>query len=113
MRSANFWNVTIPRILTIYSFAVFVFLWIGFAIALMTNIVLLDQLWNWVRALHLSIAGDHPLGAFSAHYGWVVDLGIILANDFPLVGDSRIGGLDIPACVQFDQRRSRQRIFNE
>ncbi|PKO08323.1 MAG: hypothetical protein CVU40_16205 [Chloroflexi bacterium HGW-Chloroflexi-2] len=23
MRSANFWNVTIPRILTIYSFAVF------------------------------------------------------------------------------------------
>jgi hypothetical protein len=59
------------------------------------------------------IAGDCCLGAFSAHYGWVVDLGIILANDFPLVGDSRIGGLDIPACVQFDQRRSRQRIFNE
>ena len=53
MRSANFWNVTIPRILTIYSFAVFVFLWIGFAIALMTNPVLLDQLWNWVRALPL------------------------------------------------------------
>jgi hypothetical protein len=53
MRSATFWNVTVPRILTIYSFAVFVFLWIGFAIALMTNIVLLDQLWNWVRALPL------------------------------------------------------------
>ena len=60
-----------------------------------------------------SIAGDHRLGAFSTHYGWVVDPGIILANDFPLVGNSRVGGLDAIASVQFDQRRSRQRIFNE
>jgi len=48
--------------------------------------------------------GDHRLGAFSAHHGWVVDLGIIMADDCALVGNSGIGGLDIPACVQFDQR---------
>ena len=48
--------------------------------------------------------GDHRLGAISTHYGWVVDMGIVLANDYPLVGNSGIGGLDIPACVQFDQR---------
>ena len=51
-----------------------------------------------------SVAGDCCLGAFSAHHGWAVDLGIILAYDFALVGNSRVGGLDIPACVQFNQR---------
>ncbi|PKO08324.1 MAG: hypothetical protein CVU40_16210 [Chloroflexi bacterium HGW-Chloroflexi-2] len=34
----------------------------------------------------------------------VVDLGIILTNDFPLVGNSRVGGLEAIASVQFDQR---------
>ena len=29
---------------------------------------------------------------------------MILANDFALVGNSRIGGLDAIASVQFDQR---------
>ena len=49
-------------------------------------------------------AGDCCLGAFSTHHGWVGDLGIILANDFALVGNSRVGGLDAIASVQFDQR---------
>ncbi len=53
MRNSSFWNVTLPRIMTIYSLVIFAILWIGFAIVLLTNPALLDQLWNWVRALPL------------------------------------------------------------
>jgi hypothetical protein len=53
MRSATFWNVTVPRILTIYSLVVFAILWIGLAFTMIFNPALLDQIWNWVRALPL------------------------------------------------------------
>ena len=53
MRSATFWNVTVPRILTIYSLVVFAILWIGLAFTMIVNPVLLDQMWNWARALPL------------------------------------------------------------
>jgi hypothetical protein len=43
-------------------------------------------------------------GCFFCPLWLVVDLGIILANDFPLVGNSRVGGLEAIASVQFDQR---------
>ena len=73
---------------------------------------------NFVRSnmelgAHLtSVAGDYCLGAFSAHHGWVMDLGIILAHDFPMVGDSWIGGLDAFAFVQFDQRKTVGNLSN-
>lgn len=50
------------------------------------------------------MAGDHCMGAISAHHSWFVDLGIVLAHDCALVGNSRVGGLDAVASVQFDQR---------
>lgn len=53
MRSSTLWNLTVPRILTIYSLVVFVILWIGLAYTMIVNPALLDQLWNWVRALPL------------------------------------------------------------
>lgn len=53
MRTASFWNITLPQILTIYSLVVFAILWIGLAITMIVNPPLLDQLWNWARALPL------------------------------------------------------------
>jgi hypothetical protein len=53
MKSATFWNVTVPRIMTFYSLVVFAVLWIGLAITMIVNPALLDQLWNSVRALPL------------------------------------------------------------
>ncbi len=53
MKSATFWNVTVPRIMTFYSLVVFAILWIGLAYTMIVNPALLDQLWNSVRALPL------------------------------------------------------------
>ena len=47
------------------------------------------------------MAGDHCLGAVLAHHGGIMDLGIILANDRALVGNSRFGGLDTAASDKF------------
>lgn len=49
-----------------------------------------------------AIAGNHRLGAISAHHGWIVDLGIFMANDLALVGNCRVGGLDAVTCLQFN-----------
>jgi hypothetical protein len=51
MRDSTFWNGTFARVLSSYAVAIFVLLWIGFAIALVANRGWLDQLWSWVRAL--------------------------------------------------------------
>jgi uncharacterized membrane protein YhaH (DUF805 family) len=51
MRNSPFWDVTVPRVLSIYAIVIFAMLWIGFAIALVVNREWLDLLWNWVRAL--------------------------------------------------------------
>lgn len=48
-----------------------------------------------------TIAGNHRLGAFSAHHGWIVDLGIFMANDYALVSNSRVSGLDTAAIIKF------------
>jgi hypothetical protein len=51
MRDSIFWDVTVPRVMTIYANAIFVMLWVGFVIALIANREWLDVIWNWVQIL--------------------------------------------------------------
>ena len=51
MKDSIFWDVTIPRAMTIYANVIFVALWVGFVIALLVNREWLDVLWNWAQAL--------------------------------------------------------------
>lgn len=53
MKASTFWDVTVPRVMTIYANAVFVVLWVGFIIALAANREWLDAVWNWAQALPL------------------------------------------------------------
>ncbi|MBT3313986.1 MAG: hypothetical protein HN390_05185 [Anaerolineae bacterium] len=53
MRNSIFWDVTVPRAMTIYANAIFVVLWVGFFIALAANREWLDVLWTWAQALPL------------------------------------------------------------
>jgi hypothetical protein len=53
MKASTFWDVTVPRVMTIYANAVFVVLWVGFVIALAANREWLDAAWNWTGALPL------------------------------------------------------------
>ena len=53
MRDSTFWDVTVPRSMTIYANLIFVMLWVGFVIALIVNREWLDVLWNWAQALPL------------------------------------------------------------
>lgn len=53
MRASTFWDVTVPRAMTIYANLVFVVLWIGFVIALAVNREWLDVLWHWTQSLPL------------------------------------------------------------
>ena len=51
MRNSTFWDVTLPRAMTLYANMIFLILWVGFVIALMMNREWLDMAWNWVQAL--------------------------------------------------------------
>jgi hypothetical protein len=51
MKDSAFWNVTVPRAMSIYANAVFVLLWVGFVVALIVNREWLDVLWDWTEAL--------------------------------------------------------------
>ena len=51
MKDSSFWDVTVPRVLSTYAILIFAVLWVGFIVALLVNQDLLDQLWDWVRAL--------------------------------------------------------------
>lgn len=53
MRDSSFWDVTVPRAMSIYANVIFVMLWVGFVIALVVNREWLDVLWNWAQALPL------------------------------------------------------------
>jgi hypothetical protein len=53
MKASKFWDVTLPRVMTIYANAVFVVLWVGFVVALAANREWLDAVWNWAQALPL------------------------------------------------------------
>ena len=53
MRNATFWDVTVPRVMTIYANTIFLVLWAGFVLALVANREWLDEFWNWVQALPL------------------------------------------------------------
>jgi hypothetical protein len=54
MRDSLFWDVTVPRAMSIYANVIFAVLWIGFVTALAVNRDLLDLLWNWVQALPMA-----------------------------------------------------------
>jgi len=54
MKNSPFWDKTVPRALSIYASAVFLVLWVGFAIALVVNREWLDDLWKWIQALPLA-----------------------------------------------------------
>ncbi|MCJ7695802.1 MAG: hypothetical protein MUO40_10300 [Anaerolineaceae bacterium] len=53
MRKSTFWNVTLPKVMTVYANLVFLALWVGFIIAIVSNRDWLDLLWIWVQALPL------------------------------------------------------------
>jgi hypothetical protein len=53
MKNSTFWEVTLPRAMSIYANGIFVALWVGFAIALVVNREWLGALWNWAQALPL------------------------------------------------------------
>jgi len=51
MRDSSFWNITVPRAMSLYANMIFVVLWIGFVIAMSVNRGWLDLSWNWVQTL--------------------------------------------------------------
>ena len=53
MRDSSFWDVIVPRTMTIYANVIFVVLWVGFVIAMIVNREWLSVLWNWAQALPL------------------------------------------------------------
>lgn len=53
MKDSTFWDVTLPRGMTIYANLVFLILWVGFIVALVVNREWLDVVWNLVQALPL------------------------------------------------------------
>lgn len=54
MRNATFWDVTVPRVMTIYANTIFLVLWAGFVLALIANREWLNEFWMWVQALPLA-----------------------------------------------------------
>jgi hypothetical protein len=53
MRDSAFWDITVPRVMTIFANVIFVMLWVGFTIAIAVNREWLDVLWDWVQELPL------------------------------------------------------------
>lgn len=53
MRDSTFWDVTVPRSMTIFANVIFAILWVGFFLALAVNREWMDVLWNWALALPL------------------------------------------------------------
>ena len=44
-------SLPVSRVLSAYAFLIFVILWVGFIIALISNREWLDLLWHWVQGL--------------------------------------------------------------
>jgi hypothetical protein len=55
MKNSSFWEVVLPRVLSTYAILTFVFLWVGFAVALIADRSWLETLWEWLRALPLGV----------------------------------------------------------
>ena len=53
MKDSSFWSVWVARGMSSYAIAIFVLMWVGFAIALIVNPEWLDAIWSWVRGLPL------------------------------------------------------------
>jgi hypothetical protein len=53
LSDSTFWDVTVPRVLSIYAVSIFAMLWIVFATALIVNREWMVLLWNWVGELPL------------------------------------------------------------
>ena len=54
MSTETFWDVIVPRAMSLYANTIFMILWGGFAIALVVNQAWMDMLWNWTQALPLA-----------------------------------------------------------
>jgi hypothetical protein len=54
MNKSKFWDVTVPRVMSIYANLIFLILWVGFIAALVVNRAWLDRLWDWAQALPLA-----------------------------------------------------------
>lgn len=55
MDRSTFWDVTVPRVMSLYASLVFAVLWVGFFIALAANQNWLEEVWNWTQALPLAL----------------------------------------------------------
>ena len=53
MKDSTFWEITVPRVMSIYANAIFLLLWVGFAVALIANREWLDTVWEWVQSMPL------------------------------------------------------------
>jgi hypothetical protein len=53
MIASTFWDVTVPRVMTIFANTVFAALWVGLILTLTANGDLPEMLWDWVQALPL------------------------------------------------------------
>lgn len=53
MRDSAFWDITVPRVMTIFANVIFAMLWVGFILAIALNREWLDVLWGWVQELPL------------------------------------------------------------
>ena len=54
MKAPSFWNVTVPRAMSIYANVIFLVLWVGFVVALVVEREWLDAFWDWTQALPLA-----------------------------------------------------------
>jgi hypothetical protein len=53
MKDSAFWDITVPRVMTIFANVIFVMLWVGFILAVAVNREWLNVLWGWVQELPL------------------------------------------------------------
>ena len=55
MNGSTFWDVKVPRVLSLYALVIFVVLWVGFVSVLIVNPGWSSALWSWVRALPILV----------------------------------------------------------
>lgn len=51
MKKSSLWDVTVPRIVSMYALLIFGIVWVGFFAILITNQAMLATIWNWAQAL--------------------------------------------------------------
>ncbi len=51
LKDPSFWDVTVPRILSLYAILTFAILWVGFFVTLIVNPEWLDLIWELAQTL--------------------------------------------------------------